>query len=102
MSPEILERKSYGKASDIWSFGVIVLQILMMEESTKLPDVRKEISANPKYIYELANKNDYNETLAVLAIKCLNIDPTLRPNAKYLQDFMERQKKTNLKYQHTR
>lgn len=55
--------KIKSKASDIWSFGILLLKLLGFEEHPKVQPTK------------------INRTLMAIAYKCLNTDPALRPTA---------------------
>jgi serine/threonine protein kinase len=73
MSPEILMGKKYNSLSDVWSFGVIMYELLCGEVPFKGRN-EKEI-LNSILAKNLVFKSSYSPTLEWIIINSLKIDP---------------------------
>ncbi|KAL0488272.1 serine/threonine-protein kinase Nek, partial [Acrasis kona] len=79
MAPEIFANTRYDESIDIWSLGVVLLQLILMKNQKEVPDVRIEVGGNPDYIYEFLS--DYDTRVTSIVEACLRIDPIDRPTA---------------------
>lgn len=86
LSPEIITRKAYDTKTDIWSLGILIIEML-----EGAPPYLNE--APLKAIYLIASRGkpsiDYHKLspqLADFIDKCLNIDPEARATATQLLD----------------
>lgn len=78
MSPEICENKEYSFKADIWSLGVILLEMCLLKppfDANSLPVLALKISKGehypvPKY---------YSKELKRLVVELLQVDPAKRP-----------------------
>ena len=79
MSPEQAKGQDYSASSDIWSLGVIILEIL----SQRMTDVKEELSKNPNFVSDICNelKDIYSEELLDFVQMTLQLDPAARPSS---------------------
>ncbi|RIB23392.1 kinase-like domain-containing protein [Gigaspora rosea] len=83
VAPEVLEKKSYTTASDIYSFGIIMWEVLYGESSTcyfEQDQVVDIIIRGTRPKVNEANSNCYIELMK----KCWHQDPEIRPTADKL------------------
>jgi len=78
MSPEQDKGLEYSAASDIWSLGVIVLEIMMQRKV----DVKGELSKNENYVSNVCSdlREIYSEELLDFVEMTLKLDPASRPS----------------------
>jgi serine/threonine protein kinase/HEAT repeat protein len=86
MAPEIFANKRYDESIDIWSLGVVLLQLILMKNQKEVPDVRIEIGQDPNYIYQFLSAYDAKLTSIVEA--CLRLDPIDRPTAAEILQYI--------------
>ena len=87
MSPESLNRKKYGKRSDIWSFACTVFEMLTTE-----PPYRhlRSFEAATKIVNEgfaPCFPSDSSNYCKVFVTRCFQKDPILRPRAEELLEY---------------
>jgi serine/threonine protein kinase len=95
MAPEILKGGIYEYSSDVYSFGMILWEILKME----IP----YYGLNPYQIYNLVVQDkkivdipkEGHEVLIDILRKCLNYEPQKRPSLKELVQTLEKLKTHN-------
>jgi len=90
MAPEILKGENYEESADIYSYGMILWEILSLEIPYFGIDPRKLMSyvAEEKKIVEVPNKGNIH--IRVLTKKCLDYDPIKRPTLKDIVDSLEK------------
>ncbi|KAL9656511.1 hypothetical protein ABK040_005274 [Willaertia magna] len=76
-SPELMNGQEYSASSDIWSLGVIILEILTQRQV----NVRLELEKDPSYVQSLCRdlQDVYSEELLDFMESCLQLDPEQRP-----------------------
>jgi NIMA (never in mitosis gene a)-related kinase len=78
MSPEICENKEYSFKTDIWSLGVILLEMCLLKppfDANSLPALALKIS---KGEYSPVPKH-YSKGLKQLVAEMMQVDPAKRP-----------------------
>jgi serine/threonine protein kinase len=89
MAPEILKGGNYEESADVYSYGMILWEILSLEIPYFGIDPRKlmNIVAEERKIVEVPKKG--NAHIIQLTSKCLNYDPHKRPALKEIVDSLE-------------
>lgn len=89
MAPEILKGGNYVESADVYSYGMILWEILSLEIPYFGIDPRKlmNIVAEERKIVEVPMKG--NPHIIKLTRKCLNYDPIKRPILKEIVDTLE-------------
>eukprot|EP00092_Neocalanus_flemingeri_P005834 GFUD01006278.1.p1 GENE.GFUD01006278.1~~GFUD01006278.1.p1 ORF type:complete len:1424 (+),score=191.28 GFUD01006278.1:322-4593(+) len=87
MAPEVLRGDSYGRSCDIWSIGCCIIEMA----TTKPPWGASDVSNHLALIFRIACAHEPPEVpqtlspaLRDLALRCLELDPNLRPSAREL------------------
>ena len=98
ISPEIMRKEAYTYSTDIWSLGILIYELCLLEHPQK-----KYRLNNIKYmngeIPEL-NDKDYSKELSDLIKRMLNVKPDKRPTAAEILEICETLlKKGNSGYQ---
>ena len=90
MAPEIFQSKRYDESVDIWSLGVVALQIVQCKPQKEIPEsLRIEIAKNKDYISQLLKDNQHHPKLVPFCESCLRLDPTERPKAEELLAYLK-------------
>uniref|UniRef100_A0A7N0UGI1 non-specific serine/threonine protein kinase n=1 Tax=Kalanchoe fedtschenkoi TaxID=63787 RepID=A0A7N0UGI1_KALFE len=80
MAPEVIEHQAYNHKADIFSFGILLWELLTGElPYSQLTPLQAAVGVVQKGIRP-AIPNDAHPKLAALLWKCWQQDPTLRPN----------------------
>ena len=95
LSPELVENKGYNEKTDIWSLGVILYELCVMQHpftSQTLIDLAKKITAGnyeplPKNSFTPAGYSALSRTLKWM----LNVEYSRRPNCAQLIKFVASQ-----------
>ncbi|KAI8829786.1 kinase-like domain-containing protein, partial [Chytriomyces cf. hyalinus JEL632] len=82
MAPELLDRQVYTSKSDIYSLGVILLE-LFHTFSTEMERIVSltELKRNPQYLSQLSDNSSIPPDVSILLNKLLSINPNDRPSA---------------------
>jgi serine/threonine protein kinase len=56
-APEIQMLREYDTKADLWSLGVVILQLLMNKAATEMPQLFEEVSKNTNYVKQLCEQN---------------------------------------------
>ncbi|KAJ3267043.1 hypothetical protein HDU77_006983 [Chytriomyces hyalinus] len=82
MAPELLDRQLYTSKSDIYSLGVILLE-LFHTFSTEMERIVSltELKRNPQYLSQLLDNSSIPPDVSILLNKLLSINPNDRPSA---------------------
>lgn len=82
MSWEMLNKEPYDETTDLYSLGIILLQLL----TGKAPMMSVEMSKNPQFFQDLeresVRKYHYSPELIHLARKLVSLNPSERPSAR--------------------
>jgi hypothetical protein len=91
MSPEILDRKDYTLKTDLFSFGLVMFQLITLYDINKIGNVYREIKKNVNYVTETLEKVEKvdNKLLIVLIYNCLKIDYNERPNVFEISEIIQ-------------
>lgn len=76
MAPEVLFDGVYSKQSDIWSMGVLMLQLLTNSKDSPFNSIQ-DFKSND-HIRELINSTDIEDSLKLVLINALNVNRRLR------------------------
>lgn len=88
MAPEILYSGKITTATDIYSLGVIILEIL-----TGVKGHPEDESVTGSWMNRLEGSNQLLEQVRVcteIGIECMEIDPKKRPVARHILDMLEK------------
>ena len=77
LSPEMLQRQGHGKATDWWSFGAIIYEMLVGLPPFYSKD-REKLYQNIKYAEPRLDYNFLSEDARDLCVKLLHKDPNSR------------------------
>ena len=89
MAPEIMKAERYTKCADIFSYGMIIWELLTEQKPYKNFKRKEEFIeevANKKKIVEIPEEG--NEVLKILAKECLHYNPEYRPSIEKIVDFL--------------
>jgi len=80
MSPESIRDRIYSKKSDVWSFGILLIEIYGRD--TPFPDLRPVEVANLTAHYELhpTAPSEAPKIIHVLVEQCCRYEPVSRPD----------------------
>jgi len=86
MSPEVLSMEGYGRAADIWSFGMLIFEVIELGappygEDILLPELEALIAAGS--VPALSQTGRFPQ-LEDLMQRCLKLNPAERPTAQSL------------------
>ena len=76
-APEIEEKRSYGIESDIYSFGMLLFELITFK-----PEIVDS--------FEILEKYEQWTHLITLAKRCVNQDPAKRPTADMIAEALEK------------
>eukprot|EP01117_Protostelium_nocturnum_P001837 TRINITY_DN1230_c0_g1_i3.p1 TRINITY_DN1230_c0_g1~~TRINITY_DN1230_c0_g1_i3.p1 ORF type:complete len:936 (+),score=218.52 TRINITY_DN1230_c0_g1_i3:3257-6064(+) len=80
MSPEAIQERKYSNKSDSWSFGVVIWEILTVQDPfANLTPVEAAIAV-VSHGLRLAIPEDTPSALSILMKECWNVDPDDRPD----------------------
>jgi serine/threonine protein kinase len=96
MAPEIVSNKKYDSAVDMWSLGIVILQLLLMIPQNKVQDVRVKLIKDAEYVKKLLE--GYDEKVSAICSSCLKIDPVERPTAVEVINFINDPKAKDLEH----
>lgn len=87
MAPEVLRGDSYGRTCDIWSLGCLIIEMA----TGRPPWGAADLSNHLTLIFRIACAqgppqvpDTLSPALRDLSLRCLELDPTLRPSAREL------------------
>ena len=84
MAPEISQRKAYNEKSDIWSFGIMVMEMFLGDPPYYNSDETNEDIANRLAFGDVPMVESMSSELQEFVQRCLAIDPEDRPSAEEL------------------
>ena len=84
MAPEISQRKAYNEKSDIWSFGIMVMEMFLGDPPYYNSDETNEDIANRLAFGDVPMAETMSCELQEFVQRCLAIDPEDRPSAEEL------------------
>eukprot|EP01129_Flabellula_baltica_P006682 TRINITY_DN2528_c0_g1_i3.p1 TRINITY_DN2528_c0_g1~~TRINITY_DN2528_c0_g1_i3.p1 ORF type:complete len:533 (-),score=114.50 TRINITY_DN2528_c0_g1_i3:27-1625(-) len=84
MAPELISGESYDKSVDIWSLGILIIEMAQGKPPyMDLPELRALLLISTKGVPELNGGFWSNEMLSFLRA-CIQLDPSLRPTIPVL------------------
>ena len=84
MAPEISQRKAYNEKSDIWSFGIMVMEMFLGDPPYYNSNETNEDIANRLAFGDVPMVETMSCELQEFVQRCLAIDPEDRPSAEEL------------------
>jgi serine/threonine protein kinase len=98
-SPEVSRGFKYGVKTDIWSLGVVLLELMLLDKANKegegymaaiIIDAESEKRQHEIMRQRLSSVETYDPRLIEKVIQMMSLDPKYRPTAKELLDFYEK------------
>ncbi|XP_070549506.1 fibroblast growth factor receptor-like [Ptychodera flava] len=89
MAPEVLWSSEFSIESDVWSFGVVVWEIVTLGNTPYPGMSAKEVIEYLKQGSRMVRPNYCNEDLYLLMMKCWSQKPTRRPKFNDLVHELE-------------
>ena len=87
MAPEIIRRLDYDEKVDIWSFGILIIEMIDGEPpyiEHEAMNIMNLILQNGQPIFKNAHNVEFSYELLDVLDTCLQVDATKRPNTKQL------------------
>ncbi|KAI6650399.1 hypothetical protein LOD99_5836 [Oopsacas minuta] len=84
MAPEISQRKPYNEKSDIWSFGIMVMEMFLGDPPYYSTDKTNEFIVNRLAQGDVPIVDSMSSDLQEFVQRCLAISPEDRPSAEEL------------------
>merc|ERR1719237_1570871 len=85
MAPEVARLELYGAPADVWSFGIVVFEVLELAvpygEEITLPELEAELVAGRPPLLSDEARARAGASLAALVDACLLAEPMQRPSA---------------------
>jgi len=94
MSPESLKTQQYSVKSDIWSFGILIYEIVARQEPHANEVDQFEVAQlirDQSLIPKISKEKIYSPVLKELMEKCWNQDPQKRPNFETICTILQQQ-----------
>lgn len=88
MAPELLKGQKYNEKADVFSYGLILFEIIIRKKPEADLFRQHDFSANTKAIEEQVPK-DCPEALSALMLACLKANPALRPSFEVILEVLE-------------
>mmetsp|Transcript_13590 Transcript_13590/g.18804 ORF Transcript_13590/g.18804 Transcript_13590/m.18804 type:complete len:126 (-) Transcript_13590:158-535(-) len=94
MAPEALMERTYNQKTDVWSFGVVIYEILTRESPYKgynLMQIGASVGVGKlSLIPELEpRRHEFPKKAVEIFKKCLQFDPKERPTLEEIMDCLE-------------
>ncbi|KAH7639898.1 lim domain kinase 1-like [Dermatophagoides farinae] len=90
MAPEMMHRDKYDERVDIYSFGIILLEIIGSVNAD--PDVLKrnrDFSVDKKYFFDTYVNKSCPEVFWRIAFLCTELNPDMRPSSQVLERWFQ-------------
>ncbi|XP_075679490.1 LIM domain kinase 1 isoform X2 [Dermatophagoides pteronyssinus] len=90
MAPEMMHRDKYDERVDIYSFGIILLEIIGSVNAD--PDVLKrnrDFSVDKKYFFDTYVDKSCPEVFWRIAFLCTELNPDMRPSSQILERWFQ-------------
>jgi serine/threonine protein kinase len=87
MAPECFESNTYDTSADVFSFGIVITEVLAATEAEEIVDATrtKVFGLDADQCQKLASPtNKVAHQLVSLAIQCCDLDPKRRPTADHI------------------
>ncbi|XP_078571953.1 uncharacterized protein LOC144859301 isoform X1 [Branchiostoma floridae x Branchiostoma japonicum] len=89
MAPESLFQGMYTTGSDVWSFGVLLWEIVTLGGTPYSDMIKREVMEHVKQGHRLEKPQHCEDSIFNLMMKCWNEDPQLRPSFAQLELALE-------------
>jgi len=92
MAPEIADGTILdgNEKTDIWSLGIVILQLLMLVATENLPDVRTNIRKDKAWLHSFGMEQKFNPKLLRICSMCCQIEPDKRPSIEKIVSELNR------------
>jgi len=85
MAPELIRGQDYGPKVDVWSLGIMLMEMMEGEPPyMDHPPLKALFLITTKGVPPLQDKDKWSDDLLSFYHKCLERDPNFRPEAKEL------------------
>lgn len=86
---EVIERNEYSTKSDVWSFGIVMMELFKKGEKPYGEWTAQYTMFQLNKGYRLSKPEQMPQVLYDTIFKCWDVDPIRRPTFEYLAEFFE-------------
>lgn len=80
MAPEVIMGKDYDYSADVYSMGILILQMLLVTPAVQMPNVFQNLMRDQSYMGKLCDGNKLDPPLSKLVQQCCRLNPNERPS----------------------